>query len=111
MLVQGKPLKIVDNLKQLGGQLSNDGSMRDEIPWRMQQSSASFSSCTRDYEKKAHTIKDKDKDFQDNGHAMYTICGRNVESQLRTNCQPKWNSIQTTQDHFRQKLVQQNLTC
>ena len=43
ILVQGKPLKVVDHFKYLGGQLSNDGTMRDEIPWRIQQSSASFS--------------------------------------------------------------------
>ena len=70
-----------------------------------------FPSYTREYGKKAHKIKDKDKDLQDNGHAMYTIWSRNLELQSKTNFQTKWNSIQTTQDHFGQKLAEQNLTC
>ena len=62
-------------------------------------------------EKKAYKIKDKDKDLQDNGHAMHTIWSRNLELQLKTNFQAQWNLIQTTQDHFGQKLERQNLTC
>ena len=43
IIVEGKPLKVVDHFKYLGGQLSNNGSLRDEMPWRIQQASASFS--------------------------------------------------------------------
>ena len=31
ILVHGNPLKVLDHFKQLSSQLSNDGSMRDEV--------------------------------------------------------------------------------
>ena len=66
-----------------------------------------FPSYTRVWKKKS---KDKDKDLQDNNHAIYTIWSRNLELQLKTNLQAKWNSTQITQDNFLQKLARQNLT-
>ena len=65
IIVEGKPLKVVDHFKYLGGQLSNDGSMRDEIPWRIQQASASFSKLFQRVWKKKHIkLKTKIKTYK-----------------------------------------------
>jgi len=64
-----------------------------------------FQAIPESMEKKAYKIKDKDKDLQDNGHAMYTIWSRNLELQSKTNFQTKWNSTQTTQDHCGRNLA------
>ena len=74
IIVEGKPLKVVDHFKYLGGQLSNDGSMRDEIPWR---NLASFcillKTISESLEEKTYQAQNKDKDIQNNDHALFTI--------------------------------------
>ena len=47
IMVQGKTLKCVKKCKYLGGQLSNDATMCGEIPWRIQQTFASFSKLSQ----------------------------------------------------------------
>ena len=64
-MVQGKTLKCVKKFKYLGGQLSNDTIMFDEIPWRIQQTSAAFSKLYQRVLKKKHlTLKTKVKTYK-----------------------------------------------
>ena len=54
IMVQEKTLKCVKKFKYVGGQLSNDATMRDEIPWRIRQTSAAFSKLYQRAWKKKH---------------------------------------------------------
>ena len=61
IIVEGKPLKVVDHFKYSGGQLSNNGSMKDEIPLRIQQASASFSKLFQRVWKKKYISSSKQR--------------------------------------------------
>jgi len=73
IIVEGKPLKVVDHFKYLGGQLSNDGSMRRNT----MENSASFcillKTISESLEEKTYQAQNKDKDIQNNDHALFTI--------------------------------------
>ena len=60
-------------------------------------------------EKKHTKLKTKVKTYK--VMVMPCIWSRNLLLQSKVKFQTEWNSIQTTQDHFRKKLAEQNLTC
>ena len=64
ILPQRNPLKVVDHFKYLGTQLSNDWSMRDEIPWRIQQAFAAFSKLYQRIWKKKHKTMKTNQDIK-----------------------------------------------